>query len=110
MPMRPVRRGFRFSPILGTPALRRVGWSALREQNVAVGWRGAGDLAGITNRRAVDLQAHRAVEDVEVCAVGAKCVEPQVIFGQWLDHPIDLVLAVVQLRGKWPQVLDHTLD
>ena len=45
--------------------------------------------------RAVDLDRHRAVVDVEERPVGAQRVEPQVVLGQLLDDVVDVGLAVV---------------
>src|SRR6185312_7040738 len=109
MPMMPVRRGLRSSPIVGTPAFRGVRRTAEGQKDVAVRRRHAGRERQ-AHRRPVDLQSGRAVEDVEVRAIRTKGVKPQIVFGEWLDDPVDLVLAVVHLGCEGPDVLDHALN
>src|ERR1700758_5753894 len=105
MPMMPVRRGLRSSPIVGAPALRRVRGSPRRQQNIAVRL-----CATRADRPPVDLDPGGAIEDVEVRAVGTKGVEPQIVFGQRFEDRVDLTLAVVELGRERPNVLDHALN
>src|ERR1700712_1524229 len=98
MPNMPVRSGFP-SPglaILRTPALRRIGWTTERNEDVAT-------------RGTVDLYPNGAVVDVEERPVGPKCVEPQVVLGERLDDLVDVTLALVHPLSKRAQGLDHAL-
>src|ERR1700757_129419 len=109
MPMVPVRAGLDSLATLRAPALRRVRRATLRKQDVAVG-RGDARRQRQADRRPVELDTHRAVEDVEVRPVRAKCVEPQVVFPEIFDDLVYFVLPVVYLCGEWPQILEHALD